>query len=241
MKNCYILLHGAWHASWCWQYITPILEQAGHEVLAPDLPGHGANQCELTHINLATYLAFLKEIVDRIDLDIILVGHSMSGIIISQLAENMPHKIAQLIYIAAFIPKNGESLLDTAKQSRTTGIAAEMRIDPLANEIVLNNSAHLMDLFYNQCSKQDAEFALQHLQKEPFQPFVDKVQMTQTRFGLIKKRYIECLNDRVLLPKDQKRMYRKVINDVINLPCDHSPFFSDPQALAKAILLPYDG
>jgi pimeloyl-ACP methyl ester carboxylesterase len=236
IPSCYILLHGAWHASWCWKYLVNELKDKGHDVIAPDLPGHGQNMQSFLEINLDTYLSYLSEIIMSCDRQIILVGHSMAGIIISQLAENMPEKIAQLIYVAAFIPENKTSLMHEAEKSRSQNIASEMLINTDRNEIELKKSNDLIDLFYNRCQREDAEFALQHLQKEPFQPFLDRINISVEKFGSVKARYIECSEDKVLLLKDQRRMQRRISGDVISLNCDHSPFFSDPAGLCQAIL-----
>lgn len=235
-KPCYILLHGAWHASWCWRYIVPLLMEEGYSVYAPDLPGHGMHEHHCFDINLNTYLIAITDLIHAINRPVILVGHSMAGVIISQLAENMPNDIQQLIYVAAFVPKNEQCLLEQAKQSRSTMIAAEMLIDSKQNEIVLKSSANLKALFYHQCTSEDVSFALSQLQKEPFQPFIDSIHITSERFGRIKKRYIECTEDRVLMLKDQRRIQRLLSCEVVSLASDHSPFFSHPIELAQAMM-----
>ncbi len=236
MQNkTYILLHGSWHASWCWRYVTPLLTQAGHEVVTPDLPGHGDELSPAIPITLTTYLKFVSDIINSANKPVTLVGHSMAGIIISQLAENMPEKIAQLIYIAAFIPDNNECLLQEAKKSAEVGISAEMVIDKQMNMISLKKSPRLQQLFYNTCQATDAKFALAHLQSEPFQPMVAPITISSARFGTVNKAYIECLQDRVVTIYDQRRMHDKITCEVISLNTDHSPFFSDPAALVKAM------
>lgn len=233
---CYILVHGAWHASWCWQRITPQLTAQGHQVFAPDLPDHGQNQTSFSGINLDSYIKAITKLINNQTQPVILVGHSMAGIIISQLAENLPARIQALIYIAAFIPKNHESLLEIAKKSRSEGIGAEMMIDSSQNRIDLRPSPRLAELFYNTCSEEDKKLAVNQLQGEPFQPFVDPVSLSSEKFGSIAKTYILCKQDRVLLPLDQKRMARSAKCTIKELDCDHSPFFSATNQLATTLL-----
>lgn len=231
----YILLHGAWHGSWCWQTITQKLQAQGHKVLAPDLPGHGNDPTPFSGINLTSYVDAIAKLIEAIPQKVILVGHSMAGIIISQLAENMPDRIQALNYVAAFIPKNQESLLQVAKKSRSEGIATEMLIDTSQNSIDLIRSPRLIDLFYNTCTEDDAQRSFNLLEKEPFQPFVDPLNLSQENFGSIPKSYILCSQDRVLSPEDQRRMAQAVKCTIIQLNCDHSPFFSAPDKLVAAL------
>lgn len=231
--NTYVLLHGAWHASWCWQYITPLLEAQGHTVIAPDLPGRQ----QLPGITLKTYTDAITERVIACNRPVTLVGHSMAGVVISQVAEYIPHLIDELIFIAAFIPANQESLLQQASQSKTSGISSHMIVDAEKNSIQLKSSRWLKRLFFNACTNFDAELAFSHLQPEPFQPFLDAVQLSEA-WGGVKKKYIACLKDKVLKPEDQRRIYQQAGCEVVEIAgADHSPFFSTPGELVKGITI----
>ena len=107
----FVLIHGAHHGSWCWKMVTPLLEKAGYNVIAPDLPGHGENKKKaIEEITLNDYLDCIFEVLDRQPEPVILVGHSMGGLVISQVAEYRPNKIKKLVYLCAVLLKNGESL-----------------------------------------------------------------------------------------------------------------------------------
>jgi pimeloyl-ACP methyl ester carboxylesterase len=234
-SKIYILLHGAWHASWCWHSIIPGLTAKGHTVIAPDLPGHGDDQTPFADITLQTYLDFIGDIIAAQQAPVVLVGHSMAGVIMSQLAENMPEKIEQLIYVAAFIPVSGESLLQEAKKAQTPGVSSEMVLDKEHYSMNLRRSERLKTLFYAHCAPADAEYAMQQLREEPSRPFIEPIIYSAQRFGQVNKRYIACLRDQVITSQDQQRMYARVTRDVIELNTDHSPFFSMPQALVAAL------
>ncbi len=235
-KHTYILIHGAWHASWCWETIASQLKEAGHTVVTPDLPGHGTNEQDFTEINLSTYVKYIVSLINAQEQRVILVGHSMAGIIISQTAEYIPEKIKKLIYLVAFIPKNKQSLSDTARQSETLGISTEMQIDDNKNEIKLNLSKRTKELFFNYCSPNQADRALYLLQPEPLKPFIEPLKLTQQHFGKVDKVYIECVRDLTITLPDQKRMYKNIVKNVITLNADHSPFLSDSNNLVKALL-----
>jgi pimeloyl-ACP methyl ester carboxylesterase len=233
----YILVHGAWQANWCWKRILPILIGHGHTVIAPDLPGHGKNKMPASSINLRTYVDSISDVVMSSDKPVVLVGHSMGGVVISQVTENMPEKIDQLIFVTAFIPGNHESLLQEVKKAKTSSVLTELIIDEVENEVDLKKTPQIKELFFNTCCEEDASQFLGLLQKEPFQPFIDPINISKEKFGVVKKLYIECLKDKALKPEDQKRMHSFAKCEVISISnADHSPFFSAPIELANAFL-----
>ncbi|OGT47412.1 MAG: hypothetical protein A3E83_01545 [Gammaproteobacteria bacterium RIFCSPHIGHO2_12_FULL_41_20] len=234
--NVYVLIHGAWHASWCWRYVVPLLELYGR-VLAPDLPGHGKCFVDMRCIALSTYVDYVTNLVKAQDKPVVLVGHSLGGVIISQVAENIPECIKRLVYIAAFVPRNKQSLLYEASCSKSPGIAAELVLNEEENTLALLASPRICEIFYNCCCKKDVEFALSKLQVQPYRPLRDSISISSSRFGQVKKLYIECLQDVALAVEDQRRMHMKVHCDVVSLDTDHSPFFSAADELVKAIIL----
>lgn len=232
----YLFIHGAWHARWCWQYTTPLLKELGHEVFDPDLPGHGENKIDFTHITLATYVEAITQLIISIDKPVVLVGHSMAGVIISQIAENIPEHIKQLIYINGFIPENNGSLLQEAQRSDSPGISTQLAMNPKKNEIIIKKTVATKKLLFNCCNHQDAELGMSLLANEPLQPFFDTIKISPGKFGSVKKLYIACLQDHVLPMKDQKRMAKKSNCNMISIDTDHSPFFSAADKLVKIII-----
>lgn len=107
----YVLVHGAWHGGWCWQRVTPLLWRAGHTVLTPTLTGLGERSHLLTRdITLDTFVKDIEQVLFYEDLsDVILVGHSFGGTVITAVADRASARIAQLIYLDAEVPLSGES------------------------------------------------------------------------------------------------------------------------------------
>lgn len=116
----YILVHGAWEGSWSWNNITPELEKNGHEVTVVDLPGSIGNERVIPEVTMASYVDTVVDAISILNRQVVLVGHSMAGAVISQVAEVIPEKIQRLVYVTAFLLKNGDSVLQ-AMQRDTAG------------------------------------------------------------------------------------------------------------------------
>ena len=113
-KTTYILVHGAWHGSWCWKRVRAALQSAGHNVFTPTLTGMG----ERSHLNsaavdLSTHIADIVNLIHWEGLsDVVLCGHSYAGCVITGVADQIPDRISALVFLDAFVPENGESFMD---------------------------------------------------------------------------------------------------------------------------------
>ena len=117
----YVMVHGAWHGAWCWYKVVPLLQSAGHIVIAPDLASLGRDRTPLCQVSLSTWVDHICGVVEATASEpVVLVGHSRGGIIISEVAERRPEKIALLVYLAAFLVRDGESLLPVAQSDGTS-------------------------------------------------------------------------------------------------------------------------
>lgn len=110
----YLLVHGAWHSGQCWERVVPLLASAGHRVLAPSLTGHGEKAHLLSReVGLDTHVDDIVGLITEEDLtDVVLVGHSYAGLVISSAANQVPDRIARLVYLDAMVPEDGESAAD---------------------------------------------------------------------------------------------------------------------------------
>lgn len=237
MAKPIILVHGAWHASWCWKKVIPLL---GETTISVDLPGHGPEKTNFRNISLKTYVDFMIELIQSLNEPVVLVGHSLGGITISQVAEYIPDKVDQLIYISALLPPDGTSINDEMEKATVPEVAKELVIDLKTNSISLTSSSRLIDAFYQQSPPEDAAWALSCLQPEPFRPFGDSLQLSNDRFGKVKKTYFICENDQIIPVVDQERNYQQHGCRAIHLNADHSPFFSAPVLLANHLLSLYN-
>jgi pimeloyl-ACP methyl ester carboxylesterase len=116
----FVLVHGAWHGGWCWQRVTSLLRAAGHEVYTPTLTGLGERAHLLSSdVGLDTHVEDVRGALKYEDLrDVILVGHSYGGVVITGVAGVAAERIGRLVYLDAFIPVHGQSLLDLLPPDR---------------------------------------------------------------------------------------------------------------------------
>lgn len=113
--STYVLVHGAWHGSWCWRRVRRALQMQGHEVFTPTLTGIGERSHLLSpQVNLDTHIDDVANLIQWEELsDVVLCGHSYGGCVISGVADRLPERIRALVYLDAFVLQNGQSLHDT--------------------------------------------------------------------------------------------------------------------------------
>ena len=231
-----ILVHGAWHGGWCWERVAPLLEAQGHTVVAPDLPGMGADTTPLAGITLEGWAAFITGIAAQQRKPVVLVGHSRAGIVISQAAERRPDLFAGLIYLAAFLVPDGHSMRSTMlKIPRDPSLPNDLIVSEDGVSISLSAGA-IERTFYNTTDAEGVARALAQSGPEPTASIATPVQLTSERYGSVRRAYIECERDRAVPLELQRLMQR-------DLPCafvhsidsDHSPFFSASVELADCL------
>jgi pimeloyl-ACP methyl ester carboxylesterase len=111
--STFVLVHGAWQSAGTWDRLTPLLEKRGHRVIAPVLSGLGTDQTRLSpEITLAQHVRDVSMPLSKVQEKAVLVGHSYAGMIISGVVEALPSQVQALVYLDAFIPEDGQSVLD---------------------------------------------------------------------------------------------------------------------------------
>ena len=233
-----MLVHGAMHGAWCWETLVPLLQAKGYEIDTLDLPGLGDDPTPPKTVTLQSYIDRVVEVISVKPGPVLLLGHSMGGAAISGAGEAIPHRIAKLIYLAAFLPKDGESMLSmirTSARFREPSAAA----DPNRSEVA---GAHefpaelARQMFYNTCPPDVAERAVARLRPQADGPLSEVLRLTAARWGAIPKTYIVCAQDRALPPGAQHWSCERAPEAKKRvMDTDHSPFYSDPDGLAKII------
>ncbi|MFT7186438.1 MAG: pimeloyl-ACP methyl ester carboxylesterase [Pseudohongiellaceae bacterium] len=236
MSN-YILVHGAWGGAWEFADVVNLLSTDGNKVTALDLPGHGENKQPLANVTMAAYIKTVVEAVKAQDEDVILVGHSLAGAVIAQVAEEIPEHIDRLVFVAAILPANGETPLglmqsDDQGQLLPNVIFSEDQsygevTEETVRTVLLNDikdQAHLDRLVPHFLFKQSTE------------PFMAEAQLTDTKFGSVHKSYIRAGVDKVLTPALQDKMIQSWnVDKVFTLESGHFPLNSIPAELVKVI------
>jgi pimeloyl-ACP methyl ester carboxylesterase len=226
----YVLIHGGGHGGWCWDKVVPLLRKKGHLVMAPDLPGHGADKTPIQEVTLQSCVDKVCSIINAQSEPVILVGHSLGGIVISQVAEQFPEKIRTLVYLTADLLQDGESLVSTFPRFLPI-------VNATQNQINSTNKNFDVDIFYNGCSPDDVDRAKSLLCAETAVLFTTPVRLSKERFGRVPRVYIECLLDQVKFPSEQKAMYTATpCQKVFSLNTGHSPFLSAPEQLSDYLL-----
>jgi pimeloyl-ACP methyl ester carboxylesterase len=234
--STYVLIHGSWHGGWCWYKVVAALERDGHRVLAPDLPSLGIDKTPVADVSLRTWTESVGRIVAAQTDPVVLVGHSRGGVVVSEVAEAMPEKVAMLVYVCAFLLRDGESLLQAAQEDRTSVLLGHLVPSDDQKSATVREDV-IRDAFYGECSDDDVALAGSLLAPEAMAPFSTPLHLTAERFGSVRRVYIECLRDRAVPPALQKRMYTaQPCERVITIDTDHSPFFSAPDELVRHLL-----
>jgi pimeloyl-ACP methyl ester carboxylesterase len=232
MSN-FVLVHGAWHGAWCWQKLVPLLEAQGHRVAAPDLLGLGGDKTPLARATLENWTEQICREVDAQPGKVILVGHSRAGIIISQVAERRPDKIAKLVYLTAMLIKNGEAGLKALGALGHSPLVDYIVVDEPGGSMTVRDEG-IKPSFYAMCPDEDVALAKRLMRPEPTEPSNAAVTVTERNFGRVPRVFIECLRDGAITPAMQKAMYTATpCERVISMDTDHSPFFSASAELAR--------
>ncbi len=112
----YVCVHGGWHGAWCWEKVVPLFREAGHRLSTPTLTGLGEKAHLLTpEVGVSTHVRDVVEAIQENRLnDVILVGHSYGGMVITGVVDRIPERIGHLVYLDAVVPRDGESMADLA-------------------------------------------------------------------------------------------------------------------------------
>ncbi len=234
--STFVLVHGSWHGAWCWYKVIPLLEAAGHRVVALDLPGLGTSKITPAQVTLDMWIDHVCDELDRHAQPVVLVGHSRGGLLISGAAERRPDKISRLIYLTAFLLPDGGTMLGAAAEDGDSKAGDFLEVNEAEGFITFDNR-ELQHVFYAQCDEQDVALARLCIQPEPLAPLATPLQLSDEHFGRVPRVYIECLQDRAISPAKQKAMYSELpCEAVISMDTDHSPFFSATPALVGHLL-----
>jgi pimeloyl-ACP methyl ester carboxylesterase len=228
----FILIHGSWHSSWNWHRVIPILENAGHKVIAIDLPGMGRDKTPIAEVKMHTTVENICQLIDSVEGKVILVGHSKNGILISQAAEYRPHRIEKLIYLAAYLIPNGKTQREYSLQDTEGVLKPYVTQYPELNAHTLQKQIYKEGL-YHDCDDTISQLANLLLSHEPVESGITPLQLTDENYGSIPRYYIECLQDKAVTPFIQRKMYTEMpCKKVYSMDTSHSPFFSKPQELS---------
>jgi pimeloyl-ACP methyl ester carboxylesterase len=232
-----VLVHGAWHHGGLWQPTAEALRRLGYTVFHPTLGGNEPNgNLDAGH---AESCAPVIDCLDANDLrDVILVGHSFGGSVISKVAEARPERIKRLVFWNAFVLENGQSVYDELPPplQAAVGKSAAERGDggcSLTFEI-------WRDMFIQDAPLELAEEAFGRLRPHSVRAAMDKLDLTTFWSLNIPKSFINCTEDMALTQRPEwtwhpRMSHRLGVFRLVQMPGSHEVMFTDPPGLADSI------
>lgn len=221
----FLLVHGSAHGAWCWRDLIPALQARGHRARAIDLPCHGQDR---TPIAEASLMGYAQAILDAIDTPVTLVGHSMGGFPITQVACLAPEKIHRLIYLCAYVPAPDTTLVGMRRAGPYQPLEGALDIAGDGSWFTFKPD-RIQDLLYQDCPEV-LPFARANLCREPTLPANTPITGTHA----VPRSYIRCTQDATIPPEYQVTMSAGW-DSTRDLNCGHSPFFACPDLLANAL------
>jgi len=172
-----VLAHGAWSAAWAWKKMRPLFRNAGHEFFSPTYTGLGERaHLARPDIDLSTHVQDVLAVLEIEDLkDVTLLGHSYGGMVATSVADKAPDRIARVVYIDAFAPKDGQSLFDLLGPKGEAHMRAGAAKDGDGWKLPLNPMPP-------DTSPEDSAWAVPKRRPQPIKTFEEKIKLTSTRF-----------------------------------------------------------
>ena len=226
--SLFVLVHGAWHGAWCWEKVVPELESRGHRTVAMDMP--------IEHGLVETYIDPVVKVIEgaRDGDEVILVGHSMGGLVIPFVAQRTP--VAKLVYLCALIPAPGKTLSEFFAHVTDVvpeGVFTTVQPGPYEGTTVWPVEA-AKEWFFHDCTDADAEWAAAQLRPQYLAPGNDPEPLDAHTTPAA---YILCTEDRVVRPDWSRRHAMDWLGvQPIELEGSHSPFLSRPAPLAEILV-----
>lgn len=234
-KRNFVLVHGAWQAPYAWKMVKESLLKEGHDVEVIQLPGHGQDYTDPASLHMESYIKYVSNIIRSIGKKVILTGHSMAGMIISGVAEQIPDLIEKLVYIAAYVPVSGQSAYEISSLDKQSLLGASLLVSEDQSEFDLKRE-DIINIFCQDGSDKIQQIILDNYKSEPAAPFSDPVFLSDENFGKVAKYYIETLKDHGIGNDLQKEMIATAgITDVYKLDTGHSPSLSQPEKVSDIL------
>ena len=231
----FVLVHGAFVGGWIWGPLAERLEELGHTAEAPDLPGAGDDPTPVEEVTLGTYAERICDLLDASDEPSILVANSMGGIVISEAAARRHDRVKGLVYVAAFVPGDGQSLVDLTSMPEGADDLVQRTVIVQGDPPIGSLPPSTCEASNSDCRPEVSDWAVRRTGSQPFAPLTQPVSLNG-EFDRIPRTYVLCTADRVVPPGLQRRMVRdRQISDVVELDAGHHPQLSRIDELAHIL------
>ena len=224
--STFVMVHGSWHGGWCWKRVVPFLTMKGHEVHTPTLSGCGEHAHTATRqLNLDAHIEDIRAHLFMHDLaDVILVGHSYAGMVITGVVDVIPQRIARLVYFDAFVPRAGDTLAALLGMATIADSAGSAWLTPAPSPAQLGVTLDV-----------DSSWLAARLTAAPAGPAYSSLQLHTDAHARVPKSYIRCRegSDRFQRYAEQAR---RAGWDYHELDAGHDAMISKPHATAEVML-----
>jgi pimeloyl-ACP methyl ester carboxylesterase len=235
--STFVLVHGSWHDGSAWDRVIERLNDLGHQAFAPTAAGHGRGVFKaVTHAESTR--SIVDFVLDNALTDIVLVGHSYGGTIISKAVEAIPEHVRRLVFICGFVLNDGESLFDNIPpdvRAMMTQLAAES-----ADNTVTMPFQFWRERLINDADLETARWAYGQLSPEPFQQFREPLDLKKFYALDTPKSYLMCTEDTAQPHGDwgwhPKMSNRLGLHRLVQMPGSHEVVFTNPIGLADKII-----
>jgi pimeloyl-ACP methyl ester carboxylesterase len=227
----FVLVHGAWHGGWCWRRVADRLERNGHKVYAPSLTGLGDRAHLIgTRPTVTTHIDDIANIIRFEDLQrVVLVGHSYGGIVISGVVERVQPQIASMVFLDAFVPQNGQSIMSLSRQGLRDNVKAAIKRGELG--IPPASAA------YFNVNEKDRAFVDRKCTPQPIGTYGDPVTLSGAREKIAKKTYIRARGfNSAGFDAIAARLRADPAWNVHDMPCGHDAMIDMPDRLAELLV-----
>ena len=230
----YVLVHGGGHGGWCYQRVARLLRARGHEVYTPTLTGLGEREHLLSpDIDLDTHITDVVKVMQFEDLhDVILVGHSYGGMVITGIADRATDRVGHIVYLDAANPENGQSLVDVAELFMDAARAGARIVDGV--ELVLFPGNDPMG-YYGVTDPAQIEWMKTKLTPHPWKCFEQKLVLTnEAAMRAIPETHIVCTE--TLPTRDVETLKARSEGRLWDIDTGHDLMISEPEAVAELLL-----
>ena len=234
MKKHFVLIHGAWHGGWCWDGVIKELEKAGHTAEAPTLPGHSPKD-DRSKIAFDDYVNKIVSVLKQQTAPAVLVGHSSAGFLLQAAAPKAADKIAQLIFLNAFILPNGKRQFDLVPPEASQGMTAAANASPDKSVPVMEDFVRNMLMAGEPSEKQSA--LIGRLVPQPLALFTTPVSTKEFESLNVPKAVVFCKGDASLPPGAYLGMAQGLgKHRLVEIEGSHEALFTNPSAVANGLL-----
>jgi pimeloyl-ACP methyl ester carboxylesterase len=227
--STYVLVHGAWHGGWCWRRVRRALEADGSAVYTPTLTGLGDRAHLLSReVGLETHIADVLAVLETEDLaDVVLVGHSYAGMVVTAVADRAAARIARLVYLDAVVPRDGQCLYDTSSPQVKAHFEEQAKAGG-EGWLVPPAGAQFLGLK----REEDQRWVMPKLRPHPARTFREAVQL-RSDSPAVARSYINSIGDKA--PGQPRSMQAEGIADYRELQTGHDAMVTAAQEVAALL------